>query len=164
MVATLGHRSVAPTVLLLAVSCMLAAVLFSPVGLRWLSERPGLDWPLLGSVGEAYGATSAILASLALIGVVASLIIQAREAKATREQALRGLHTDLLKMAVDDPGLLPCWDPIEEPTDPEWFRRHVYANLIVSHWQLMWEVGVLTRPHLEVLGDQFFKGVVGRRF
>ncbi|TDB80272.1 DUF6082 family protein [Micromonospora sp. KC721] len=164
MVTSRARRSAMPTALLLAVLTMLAAVLFSPIGLLWIGERPGYDWPLLGNVGEAYGAASAILAGLALIGVAASLVIQAREAKAAREQALRGLHTDLLKMAIDDPGLLECWGPIEQSTDLDWFRKHVYANLIVSHWQLMWEVDVLSEPHLEVLADQFFKGAIGRRF
>ncbi|WP_433531681.1 DUF6082 family protein [Micromonospora sp. CA-263727] len=112
----------------------------------------------------AYGAASAILAGLALSGVVTSLIIQAREAKAAREQTLRALHTDLLKMAIDDPGLLECWGPIEESSDVEWFRKHVYTNLIVTHWQLMWEVDVLSEPHLEILADQFFEGAAGRRF
>ncbi|WP_204038069.1 DUF6082 family protein [Micromonospora qiuiae] len=143
---------------------ILVAVLLSPLGLLWIGERPGYDWPLLGSVGEAYGAASAILAGLALTGVVISLIIQAREAKAAREQTLRALHADLLKMAIDDPGLLECWGPIEQSSDVEWFRKHVYTNLIVSHWQLMWEVDVLSEAHLQVLADQFFKGEAGRRF
>ncbi|MFG1673068.1 DUF6082 family protein [Micromonospora sp. NPDC049282] len=164
MVTSLARRSATPTALLLAVLAILAAVLFTPIGLLWIGDRPGYDWPLLGNVGQAYGAASAILAGLALIGVVASLIVQAREAKAAREQALRALHTDLLKMAIDDPDLLECWGPIEQSTDLGWFRKHVYSNLIVTHWQLMWEVDTLSEPHLEVLADQFFKGAAGRRF
>ncbi|MEU7588513.1 DUF6082 family protein [Micromonospora sp. NPDC049230] len=164
MVSDLARRSATPTILLLAVLAMLAAVLLSPAVLLWIGRRPGYDWPLLGNVGQTYGAASAILAALALIGVVSSLTLQAREAKAAREQALRALHTDLLKMAIDEPALLECWGPIEDAADIGWFRKHVYANLIVSHWQLMWEVDVLTAQHLEVLADQFFKGHVGRRF
>ncbi|MEV0805338.1 DUF6082 family protein [Micromonospora sp. NPDC050200] len=164
VVSGLARRSATPTALLLAVLLVLVAVLFSPVGLLWIGQQPGYDWPLLGNVGQTYGAASAILAALALIGVVTSLTLQAREAKAAREQALRALHTDLMKMAIDDPRLLECWGPIEESTDLDWFRKHVYTNLIVSHWQLMWEVDVLTEPHLEVLADQFFQGAAGRRF
>ncbi|MFC8850407.1 MULTISPECIES: DUF6082 family protein [unclassified Micromonospora] len=143
---------------------MLVAVLLSPLGLLWIGGRPGYDWALLGNVGETYGAASAILAALALIGVATSLVLQGREAKAAREQSIRALHTDLLKMAIDDPELLECWGPIEEAADLDWFRKHVYTNLIVSHWQLMWEVDVLSEAHLEVLADQFFKGTAGRRF
>ncbi|MEU8287949.1 DUF6082 family protein [Micromonospora sp. NPDC048905] len=164
MVSDLARRSATPTILLLAVLAMLAAVLLSPAVLLWIGKRPGYDWPLLGNVGQTYGAASAILAALALIGVASSLVLQSREAKAAREQAVRALHTDLLKMAIDDPALLECWGPIEDATDLEWFRKHVYANLIVTHWQSMWEVDVLSAPHLEVLADQFFKGQVGRRF
>jgi hypothetical protein len=39
---------------------------------------------------------------LALAGVAASLVLQAGESKANREQASRVIHTDLLKMAMDD--------------------------------------------------------------
>ncbi|WP_406075336.1 DUF6082 family protein [Micromonospora sp. NBC_01638] len=164
MVSDLARRSATPTILLVAVLAMLAAVLISPAVLLWIGRRPGYDWPLLGNVGQTYGAASAILAALALIGVVSSLVLQSREAKAAREQAVRALHTDLLKMAIDDPALLECWGPIEDAADVEWFRKHVYANLIVTHWQSMWEVDVLAARHLEVLADQFFKGQVGRRF
>ncbi|WP_444950079.1 DUF6082 family protein [Micromonospora ureilytica] len=95
MVSDLARRSATPTMLLVAVLAMLAAVLFSPAVLLWIGRRPGYDWPLLGNVGETYGAASAILAALALIGVVSSLVLQSREAKAAREQAKRALHTDL---------------------------------------------------------------------
>jgi hypothetical protein len=53
---------------------------------------------------------------------------------------------------------------IGESVDVQWFRKHVYTNLIVSHWQLMWEVEVLSEPHLEVLAGQFFQGADGRRY
>jgi hypothetical protein len=93
-VSNLARRSTAPTVVLLAAVVTLVAVLLTPLGLQWIGHRPGHDWPLLGNVGQAYGAASAILAALALVGVVASLVLQAREAKVSREQALRALHTE----------------------------------------------------------------------
>jgi hypothetical protein len=159
------HRQLGPiTLALLSVLATLAAVLLSPLGLRWLGHRSGYDWSVLGNVGQAYGAASAILAALALIGVVGSLLLQAREAKANREQTLRSLHADLLMTAIEKPEFLPCWGPVGDTTDPEWVRKHIYTNLIVSHWQLMWELGALTEAHLEVLLEQFFAGAVGRRF
>jgi hypothetical protein len=106
--SNLARRSTAPTVVLLAAVVTLVAVLLTPLGLQWIGHQPGHDWSLLSDVGQAYGAASAILAALALVGVVASLVLQAREAKASREQALRALHTDLLKMAIDEPEFLEC--------------------------------------------------------
>ncbi|MEV6816647.1 hypothetical protein, partial [Micromonospora sp. NPDC051296] len=67
-VTGLARRSMTPTALLLAVLVILVAVVLSPLGLLWIGERPGYDWPLLGNVGQAYGAASAILAGLALTG------------------------------------------------------------------------------------------------
>ena len=66
--------------------------------------------------------------------------------------------------AIEQPEFLPCWGPIGDTTNRDWIRKHIYTNLIVSHWQLMWELGTLTQAHLEVLAEQFFAGAIGRRF
>jgi hypothetical protein len=43
------------------------------------------------------------LSVLALIGIAVSLLYQAREHKANREQALRSSHMDLMQKAMEDP-------------------------------------------------------------
>lgn len=142
----------------------LGAVFLSPFALTWISEDHRIDWSRLSDVGQTYGVTSAILAALALGGVVASLVLQHRESKSAREQALRGLHTDLLKMSLDDQTLLECWGLIGESTDMTWHRQHIYLNLIVSHWQMMWEMGVISEKHLRITAQGVFGGPLGLRF
>ncbi|MEU7573644.1 hypothetical protein [Micromonospora sp. NPDC049240] len=51
VVTSLARRSATPTALLLAVLVILVAVLLTPIGLLWIGDRPGYDWPLLGNVG-----------------------------------------------------------------------------------------------------------------
>jgi hypothetical protein len=40
---------------------------------------------------------------MALAGVVASLLFQAREVKLAREQAIRTFHHELMRMELDNP-------------------------------------------------------------
>lgn len=83
----------------------------SPFGLDLFTGGTG-HWERLSFIGQTYGAASALLAVLALIGVSLSLAFQARESRATREQAFRAANTEMLKMAMDDPEYVECWGGI----------------------------------------------------
>ena len=160
--AALRTATLALTVL--AILGVLGAVVASPLALSRVPAGAGTDWSRLSDVGQTYGAASALLSVLALGGVAVSLHLQRREAKAAREQALRGLHTDLLRMALDDVSFLECWGPIGESTDVSWYRQHIYLNLIVSHWQMMWEIGSINEKHLRLTAVGLFGGPLGRRY
>lgn len=157
-------RSVTLALIVVGVVGALGAVFLSPLALRWIATDQRVDWSQLSDVGQTYGAASAILAALALGGVAVSLFLQRKESKAAREQALRGLHTDLLRMALDDPEFMECWGIIGESGDMGWHRQHIYLNLIVSHWQMMWEMNVLTERHLRILARGIFGGSRGLRY
>jgi hypothetical protein len=99
------------------------------------------SWARRGDIGQTYGAAAALLSVLALGGVAASLVLQARESKANREHASRLIHTDLLKMAMEDPAYLECWGSYSSATDPVARRQAMYVNLILSYWESRWELG-----------------------
>jgi hypothetical protein len=73
------------------------------------------------------------------------------------------LHFELLKMAMDDPFYLRVWGPFA-PADTDRYREHMYANLIISHWQMDWNVGTLDERHLREVSAVFFQGEIGHRF
>lgn len=132
---------------------------FGPVG----TPETQAEWQRLSNIGQTYGAASALLSVLALLGVAVSLVMQARESRAAREQARRALHFELLRMAMDDPFYLAVWGPFA-PSDKDLYREHMYANLIVSHWQTDWDVGTLDEEHLREISAVFFQGPAGHRF
>jgi hypothetical protein len=66
-------------------------------------------------------------------------------------------------MAMDDPFYLAVWGPFA-PADTDRYREHMYANLIVSHWQMDWDVGTLDEEHLREVAKVFFQGPIGHRF
>jgi hypothetical protein len=123
---------------LVSISVILVAA--SPLALDFFGGSPD-SWARRGNIGQTYGAAAALLSVLALAGVAVSLGLQARESKANREHASRLIHTDLLKMAMDDPAYLECWGPYSSATDPVARRQAMYVNLILSYWEGRYELG-----------------------
>lgn len=139
-------------------------VALSPLVLGYLNVQKSTDWDQLSDIGQTYGAASALLAGFALLGIAASLILQAKEAKATREQALRALHSDLISMAMEDPLYRACWGQFFSSDDEDAQRAHMYVNMIVSHWLLMWELNAITEEHLRAIASVVLSGRIGHTF
>jgi hypothetical protein len=68
------------TLLLLVIVLTSGLIAASPLALGLL-DRQSRDWERLSWLGQTYGAASALLAVLALIGVAVSLTMQAREGR-----------------------------------------------------------------------------------
>jgi len=149
-------------IILLLVLVSIGLVVASPWALRAL-DGSQLDWNRLSNIGQTYGAVSAIIAAVALLGVVSSLIIQSREAKADRVNAQRAHHTELMRMAMDDPKYMECWGPyLTESFVTE--RQDVYINLIVAQWYTAHEIGELNDVLLRATAAPVFASVPGRRY
>ncbi|MER7207510.1 DUF6082 family protein [Streptosporangium sp. NPDC000239] len=158
-----GRRFLLVALLFLLVLAVPGFVVISPFFLTLLNDQ-GADWSRLSDIGQTYGAASAVLAVFALMGVTASLILQAREAKAGREQTLRALHTDLMRMAMDDPLYRACWGTFFTSQDADEQRAHMYVNMIVNHWLMMWELRAITEAHLRSVAAVVLAGPMGWRF
>lgn len=121
------------------------------------------DWQRLADVAGTYAAVSAVLALLALLGVAVSLVLQARELRSARIQAQRAGHSELMRLALEDPLYLQVLGPSRFPDDAQ-RRQNLFANLLVSHWQMSYELGEMTDVRLRVVAAPFFQGEAGRRF
>ncbi|MFI0483108.1 DUF6082 family protein [Actinomadura sp. 9N215] len=122
------------------------------------------SWERLSFIGQTYGAASALLSAFALIGIAATLILQARDTKVSREQGRRALHVDLLKMALENPLYRRAWGYLDPADDPDIDRQNLYINLMLSEWQMSFELKMLDERHLRVLAKGLFQGEGGRRF
>lgn len=121
-------------------------------------------WNRLSAIGQTYGAASAILSVLAVIGVAVTLALQARDSRALRLQAIRELHIRLLEMAMNDPELNKVWGPsgLSDPFIQQ--RQSMYANMILSQWEMSYATRTLTDDHLKLLATEFLSGTIGRDF
>jgi hypothetical protein len=154
---------------LTAVACLIAISLiaFSPFALTAL-EGLSKDWGKLSNIGQAYGAISALVSSLALAGVVVSLLYQARAGHTAREQSIRTLQQQLIRMEMEDSTLMTAlgapWDlPI--PAESAKIREHLYIHMWVSFWAGNYVVGELTAPAVrKVVRGELFNSRAGRRY
>ncbi|MBG0828960.1 hypothetical protein HS041_14390 [Planomonospora sp. ID67723] len=159
----LPRRVLTAALLLVVITLVAGLVAVSPLALGLLGDQAG-DWERLSLIGQTYGAASTLLSVLALVGVAVSLVLQAREAKSDREQALRMLHADLMKMAMEDPLYRRAWGPFFDSDDPDTPREHMYVNLIVSQWSMEYELRTITEEHLRPIARTLFSGPAGRRY
>jgi len=125
-----------------------------------LAARAGTrpDWPLLANVGEAYGGTATMLSSVAVLGVAASLVLQWRQNRTVQLYSLKQQHLELVKLALDSPEFLYV-DGIQ--ADPEG-RLKAYANLLVSHWAMAWDLGLMPEPRLRINAARLLRQAVAR--
>jgi hypothetical protein len=143
---------------------VLAVVVLSPFLLSGLTGVGSVPWTRLSEIGQTYGAISAVLSALALGGVAVSLFIQARQARASEIQAVRGYHLELVRLQLDDlPTYLPCWGPLDLPGATAQ-RRHIYTNLMFAYGSMGYGVGEISEPLLRNMLAGMFRGEFARRY
>src|SRR6266567_5312149 len=154
---------------LTAVAFLIAIILiallpFALTGLEGLSK----DWGKLAKIGQAYGAISALVSSLALAGVVISLLYQARAGHTAREQTIRTLQQQLIMMQMEDPTLMtamgaPWGLPI--PAESAKIREHLYIHMWTSFWAGNYVVGEITAPTVRKMArGELFNSRAGRTY
>jgi len=149
--------------ILLLVIVSMGLVVLSPLALRALDNGDEVDWNRLSNIGETYGAVSAIVAAVALLGVMVSLVVQSREARAARKNARRAHHVELMRMAMDDPRYMECWGPyLTDDFAAE--GQYTYVNLIIAHWYSEYEVGELPDILLRATAASVFASAPGRLY
>lgn len=141
-----------PTLVATCVIGFLVAIVATP----WLMKsavRSG-SWNELSNIGQAYGGISAILSGLAFCGVAGSLLLQWRQVRLTQLMTLRERHFELVKLAIEDPGLA-----LSRPSgmDPATGRQWMVINLWVAHWAMQWDARMLTGRSLFVVFEELFR-------
>ncbi|MEV0807221.1 DUF6082 family protein [Micromonospora sp. NPDC050200] len=124
------------------------------------------DWVRLANIGQAYGSVSVFVSALALVGVVATSMIQNRQLRISLEYAQRDQHAMLLKMAIDDPSLMECWGSLSSgDSDPESRRSRAYINLILNYWASTWQLGGIPESQVRgLLAADVFSTEIGLKF
>jgi hypothetical protein len=150
------RRSTGYIVILTASAGLLLLVLISPLLLRILAGARGIDWPQLSNIGQTYGAASAILSGVALIGVSLSLLIQARQARAERIQVVRERHMDILRIALEDPEVYARVMGMDAESLGENTRAFIFATILMNYGRMGYQMGVLTESAIRA---DFFQGL-----
>jgi Family of unknown function (DUF6082) len=156
-------------IVLTSVACLIALslVAFSPFAITKL-QGLSKDWKELSDIGSTYGAISALISSLALGAVVVSLLYQARAGRTAREQSIRSLQQQLIRMEMEDPALMtaigaPWGLPI--PAESAEIRAHLYIHLWATFWAGNYVVGEMAEPAVrKLVRSELFNSNEGRRY
>lgn len=137
-------------------------VLLSPMFIGSLN-RSDQDWARLSEIGEAYGPVSALLATLALVAVSMSLLVQHSQLRHDRLWLQREMNFSLLKVAMDDPIYGQCWGPRVSPPHVD-ERLFYYVNLILMHWSHASEHKQIPDDQVRRYAEGLFKSEVPRLY
>jgi hypothetical protein len=167
-ISRLGARPLAVLSGVIVAILVLVLVALSPFALREIARLPGMNWVRLSNVGQTYGGISALLAALALVGVVISLLYQARDVGIAREQARRTIHNELLRMELEDPIYMEAlgapWG-IRIATDYDSLRQFSFIHMWVSFWQGRYLLNEMSETQLRAGATfELFNSKAGRDF
>ncbi|MCX5613316.1 DUF6082 family protein [Streptomyces sp. NBC_00047] len=117
---------------------------------------------ILGDRTQAFSAASVLLSGIALAGVAMSLMYQARQTKAVRDERDRATHRQMVYLAMEDPALAVCWEPPDAPIVFERYRQVIFTNLIIGRWHAAYQLGDIDASTLRFILDRHFRGEIGR--
>jgi hypothetical protein len=121
------------------------------------------DLVRFSNVGQAFGSISAILSAIALIGVVASLHFQMRQAEVSRIEVMRNIRIGLLQFALDRPRYLAAWG-MSSDRNVEENQDLAYASLVFGHLKTAYLFRLLTDFELNAYLVNAFRNDVVVRF
>jgi hypothetical protein len=147
---------------IIVLSILLAAIVASPFALR-LIAKINLDWVKLSNVGQAYGAVSALLSALAFIAISLALILQARQARETRDYAITERQSALLQLGLEHPRYLEVWGGFPGPSGID-RDLIVYANLIMNYHVLWYSTHKGNDGAIRRVAAEMFDGEIGRAY
>ena len=161
-----SRRYFLPAILSAVLIAVIGLVVISPFALGALAHSRH-DWNVLSNIGQTYGAVSALLSSLALGGVVVSLLYQARDSQNSREQTTRSFQRELIKIEMDDPSLMTAggapWG-LNIPYESSAIREHLYVQM----WVFLagnYALGELSDGSARYLAShELFSSEAGRRY
>lgn len=162
-------QNVSMTIFASTAACIfIAIIIFSPLGLSRLSKVKNVNWAQLSNIGQTYGAISALLAGLALVGVIGSLIYQVRATKTASVQLTRTLHNELIQMEMRDPSLMAAvgapWD-VPSLADANKMREHLYIHMWVNYWRQLYILKQMNDDLVRsVSGDEIFRSNAAREY
>ncbi|MEU9876722.1 DUF6082 family protein [Streptomyces phaeochromogenes] len=147
---------------LAAGSGLIGLIAWFPFILR-ATAPPGVDWNGLSQIGQTYGAVSVLFSAAAFLGVIISILHQAKQTQTMHEEIRSSIHKELILRALDDESLMYCWDPPIAPSTVTEARQTMFCNLIYRLWLTEYVVGRANLEATQITLEIHFNGEVARR-
>lgn len=102
---------------------------------------------------------STLISSIALVGVVISLLLQARQLRANQIQVTRASQVELLKFYFDNPAMAA---ELVGANDSKEFTKDIVTNWYVTHLALSYENRAVSKSRLQNIASDLFKSEASR--
>jgi len=155
-----------PWLLFVAIFAILVALFFAHL----LVLAGAVDWEFIDTperardISEALGLFSALFSGFAAFGLLYTIDLQRRalhvqnlDARRNTALQLRLLHMELLKLSIADESLNNVWSGEKETLSG---KESLYVNLILSHWEMMYDNELLDDHQLALLIEERMHGPV----
>jgi Family of unknown function (DUF6082) len=94
-----------------------------------------------------------LISSVALVGVAVGLLLQARQLRAGQLQAARSLHTELIKIGMENPSIAGA---IESDFDPADGPKAAYLNLLITSLRTSYQLNVIPKAVISFQAQRIF--------
>lgn len=132
-------------ILLITATALLVptAIVTATVRLTPIADMNGAQLAKLSAIGEAFGAVSAALSAIALIGIATSLYFQMQQTRVARIEASRTMRLQLMQFALGKPRYLAAWGfDLNEPQERN--NEMAYTSMVFAYLKMSYVLGVLT--------------------
>ncbi|GGL62484.1 hypothetical protein GCM10010129_02610 [Streptomyces fumigatiscleroticus] len=157
-----------------------------------LTHLPALQSNAAANAGQAFGSAAAASSVVVLFYIARTFHHQGKESRMHRElleaqrlelamqrqvaegqhksaqqaaaAALRRQHQSLFRMAIGDPLLMDCWPGYGPDVTGDRRRQYMYANLVISHHAMCYELGYYTDDEVEEALFHTFGSAVTKEF
>jgi hypothetical protein len=139
----------------------------------------------LGTLGQIVEPVSAAFSGLAFIALVVTfrlqydeLVLQRQELESQRhamnrthselhrsaDADIRACHVELMRLSMEDYDLAEVWPEFRSGLSPKQTKQYSYANLIVQHQRMAWDLGELDNAQVLATFQYLFASRIMRDF
>jgi len=139
----------------------------------------------IGSLGQTFESVNAVFSGLGFIALVITFRLQHAELRLQRQELayqreamnktqvqlrrsakadIRTCHVELMRLSMDDPDLAAVWPEFQAGLSTSVTKQFTYANLIVQHQRMMFDLGFFTEEDIRAYFHYLFTSAVMRGF
>ncbi|WP_238010628.1 DUF6082 family protein [Dactylosporangium sp. AC04546] len=155
-------RLLLAVLLVAAVTGVCYLVVLSPL-LIYAFYDDDRDWARLGDMGQAYGPASALLSTVALLVVAASLLVQRNNFRHMLRADHRRRTRETVMMSMAEPAYAQCWGARFAPAHVD-ERLFFFASFVLLNWSFAWEDRLINEPKLRELLRAYFDSEIPRMY
>lgn len=139
----------------------------------------------MGSLGQIFESVNAVFSGLGFIALVITFRLQYDELRLQRQELesqrqamdktqvqlrrsakadIRACHVELMRFSMEDADLAAVWPEFQVGLSATVTKQFTYANLIVQHQRMMFDLGFYDETHVRVFFHYLFTSPTMRAF